>query len=62
MPPHSRDVVTVSAVVATRPRADCSSLEGHTSLSPALVDYGSTLAACVVDGARDWQQSRPSDL
>ena len=29
---YSRDAVTVSAVVATRPRADCSSMEGHTSL------------------------------
>ena len=34
---HSRDVVTVSAAVATRSRADCSSREGHTSLSTTLV-------------------------
>ena len=34
---HSRDAVTVSAAVATRSRADCSSMEGHTSLSTALV-------------------------
>ena len=34
---HSRDAVTVSAAVATRSRADCSSREGHTSLSTALV-------------------------
>ena len=34
---HSRDVDTVSAAVATRSRADCSSMEGHTSLSTALV-------------------------
>ena len=34
---HSRDVVTVSAAVATRSRADCSSMEGHTSLSTAIV-------------------------
>ena len=32
---HSRDAVTVSAVVASRSRADCSSMEGHTSLSRA---------------------------
>ena len=29
---HSRDAVTVSAAVATRSRADCSSMERHTSL------------------------------
>ena len=29
---HSRDADTVSAAVATRSRADCSSMEGHTSL------------------------------
>ena len=35
---HSRDaVVTVSAAVTTRSRADCSSMDGHTSLSTALV-------------------------
>ena len=34
---HSRYAVTVSAAVATRSRADCSSMEGHTSLSTALV-------------------------
>ena len=34
---HSRDVVTVSAAVATRSRADCSSMEGLTSLSTAQV-------------------------
>ena len=34
---HSRDAVTVSAAVATQSRADCSSMEGHTSLSTALV-------------------------
>ena len=34
---YSRDAVTVSAAVATRSRADCSSMEGHTSLSTALV-------------------------
>ena len=34
---HSRDAVTVSAAVAMRSRADCSSMEGHTSLSTALV-------------------------
>ena len=33
---HSRDAVTVSAAVATRSRADCNSMEGHTSLSTAL--------------------------
>ena len=33
----SRDAVPVSAAVATRSRADCSSIEGHTSLSAALV-------------------------
>ena len=50
MAPHSRYAVTVSAAVATRSRADCSSMEdrgvnlyitseeitGHTSLSTAL--------------------------
>ena len=30
---------SIDATVATRPRADCSSMEGHTSLSTALV-YG----------------------
>ena len=34
---HSRDAVTVSVAVATRSHADCSSMEGHTSLSTALV-------------------------
>ena len=34
---HSRDTVTVSAAVVTRLRADCRSMEGHTSLSTALV-------------------------
>ena len=34
---HSRDAVTFSAAVATRSCADCSSMEGHTSLSTALV-------------------------
>ena len=34
---HSRDAVTVSVAVATLSRADCSSMEGHTSLSTALV-------------------------
>ena len=34
---QSRYAVTVSAAVATRSRADCSSMEGHTSLSTALV-------------------------
>ena len=34
---HSRQAVTVSAAVAKRSRADCSSMEGHTSLSTALV-------------------------
>ena len=34
---HSRDAVTVSAAVATRSRTECSSMEGHASLSTALV-------------------------
>ena len=34
---YSRYAVTVSAALATRSRADCSSMEGHTSLSTALV-------------------------
>ena len=34
---NSRDAATGFAVVATRSRADCSSMEGHTSLSTALV-------------------------
>ena len=34
---HSRDTATGFAAVATRSRADCSSMEGHTSLSTALV-------------------------
>ena len=34
---HSRDAVTVSAAVASRSRADCSSMECHTSLSTDLV-------------------------
>ena len=36
---NSCDVVTVSAAVATRSRADCSSMEGQTSLSTALVFF-----------------------
>ena len=39
---HSRDAVTVYAAVATRSRADCSSMEGHTSLSTVLVRLGPT--------------------
>ena len=35
---HGRYAVTVSAAVAMRSRADCSSMEGHTSLSTALVN------------------------
>ena len=34
---HSRDTVTLSAAVATRSWADCSSMEDYTSLSTALV-------------------------
>ena len=34
---HSRYAVTVSAVVATRSRADCSSMEGHTILRTSPV-------------------------
>ena len=34
---HSRDAVTVSVAVATRLRADCSRMEGRTSLSTVLV-------------------------
>ena len=34
---HSRVAVTISASVARRSRADGSSMEGHTSLSTALV-------------------------
>ena len=34
---HSRDAVTVSAAVASRSRAYCSNMTGHTSLSTALV-------------------------
>ena len=34
---HSRYAVTVSAAVATRSRADCSSMECHTSLSTSIV-------------------------
>ena len=37
---HSRYAVTVSEAVATRPRTDYSSMEGHTSLSTALVTVG----------------------
>ena len=33
---NSRDAVTVSLSVATRSRADCSSMEGHTSLSISI--------------------------
>ena len=36
---HSRDAATGFAAVATRPSADCSSMEGHISLSTALVPY-----------------------
>ena len=36
-PHHSRDAATGFAAVATRLRACCSSMEGHTSLSTALV-------------------------
>ena len=35
---HSRDAITVVAAVATRARADCSNIEGHTSLRTALVN------------------------
>ena len=35
---HSRDAVTVSAAVATRSRADCSSMEGHTK--SIILAYG----------------------
>ena len=36
---------SIAAAVATRPRADCCSMEGHTSLSTALVRMlGSVLA------------------
>ena len=35
---HSHDAATGFAAVAMRSRADCSSMEGHTSLSTALVD------------------------
>ena len=34
---HSCDAITVYAAVAMRPHTDCSSMEGHTSLSTALV-------------------------
>ena len=34
---HSGDAGTVSAAVATRSRAGCSIMEGHTSLSTTLV-------------------------
>ena len=34
---HSRDAPTGFAAVPTRPRTGCSSMEGHTSLSTALV-------------------------
>ena len=36
---HRRYAVTVSTAVATRSRADCSSMEGHSSLSTALVKF-----------------------
>ena len=39
---HSRYAVTVSAAVATRSRADWSSMEGHASLSTVLV-YGAVI-------------------
>ena len=42
---NSCDAATVSAAVATRSRADCSSMEGHTSLSTALV---ASVKACVI--------------
>ena len=42
---HSRDAVTVSAAVAMRSCADCSSMEGHTSLSTALVVLSVMLGA-----------------
>ena len=47
---QSRDAVTVSAAVAIRSRANCSSMEGHTSLSTApvyfvLSDYGRYLSS-----------------
>ena len=46
---HSRDTVTVSAVVATRSRADCRMMEGHTSLSTAPVFLTVTFRTiCVV--------------
>ena len=45
---HSRDAVTVSAAVATRSCADCSSMEGHTSLSAARL-VSNRLATSIVD-------------
>ena len=45
---HSRDTVTVSAAVATRSHADCSSMEGHTSLSTALVKNDFTCSISVI--------------
>ena len=47
---HSRDAVTVFAAVATRSRTGCSSVEGHTSLSTALVSkHTRNYACCVMD-------------
>ena len=40
---HSRDAVIVYAAVAMRSRADCRSMERHTSLRTALVLHSVTV-------------------
>ena len=37
---------SIAAAVATRPRADCSSMEGHTSLNTALVKVVIVVIRC----------------
>ena len=44
---HRLYAVTASTAVATRSRADCSSLEGHTSLSTALVQCIDNALICI---------------
>ena len=59
---HSRDAVTVSAAVATRSRADCSSMEGHTSLSTALVIRSSSLTTTATTTATTITTTNPSQI
>ena len=57
---HSRDAVTVSAAVATRSRAECTSMEGHTSLSTALVIQFVRIDPCASTSSRARIHWRPA--